>query len=132
MSLAPLLDASTWIQVHAVSALLALAIGAIQLLRVKGDATHRVLGMAWAVSMALAAATSFGIHEIDQWRGFSVIHLLSINTLLTLPVAVLFARRGEIVRHRRAMQLVYWTGLVIPGLLTLLPGRIMARVVFGG
>lgn len=131
MTLQPLISASPWIQVHAGSALMAFVLGAVQLARPKGGHGHRVLGYLWAGLMLTVAASSFGIREIDQWNGFSLIHLLSIQVLATLPLAVAQARRGAITAHRRSMQLMFLGALVIAGAFTLLPGRIMYKVVFG-
>jgi uncharacterized membrane protein len=56
---------------------------------------------------------------------------LSIFTLVTLPLAVWAAHRHEVTAHRRAMIMLFSGALVIAGLFTLLPGRIMHAVVFG-
>lgn len=129
MNLAPLLSASLPIQVHAFAAVLAFLLGAYQLFRRKGGGRHRLLGYVWVAAMAIVAASSFWIHEIDQWAGFSLIHLLSIQVLATLPLAVLAARRGNIARHRRYMISMFAGALVIAGAFTLLPGRLLHQVV---
>jgi uncharacterized membrane protein len=41
------------------------------------------------------------------------------------------ARRHQVDRHRSAMTKIFVGALVIAGLFTLLPGRIMHAVVFG-
>jgi uncharacterized membrane protein len=51
--------------------------------------------------------------------------------LITVPLAVWKAHRHQVVDHRRIMISVFAGGLVIAGLFTLLPGRIMHAVVFG-
>jgi uncharacterized membrane protein len=48
-----------------------------------------------------------------------------------LPVAVLHARRHRVQQHRIAMLSLFFGALVIAGLFTLFPGRIMYAVVFG-
>jgi uncharacterized membrane protein len=47
------------------------------------------------------------------------------------PLGVWKAHRHEISDHRRIMILIFSGALVIAGLFTLLPGRIMHTVVFG-
>ena len=131
MSLRPLLSASLAIQMHAFAAMAAFAIGLVQLARPKGGAFHRTLGYVWVASMLVVAASSFWIHEIDQWNGFSLIHLLSLQVLATLPLAVLAARKGNIRRHRLGMVGMFVGALVIAGLFTFLPGRIMHAVLLG-
>jgi uncharacterized membrane protein len=132
MTLGPLLSASPAIQIHAFAAMAAFALGVVQLARPKGGSLHRTLGYAWVVAMVMVAASSFWISEINQWNGFSLIHLLSIQVLVTLPIALMAVRRGNIRRHRFSMVGMFIGALVIAGLFTLLPGRIMHAVVFGG
>jgi len=48
-----------------------------------------------------------------------------------LPLAVWAARRHQVAAHRRAMIMLFAGALVIAGLFTLLPGRVMHKVVFG-
>jgi len=79
----------------------------------------------------LIAASSFWIHGFRIIGPFSPIHLLSIFTLVMLPVAVLHARHHRVERHRKAMTSIFIGAMVIAGLFTLLPGRIMHDVVFG-
>ena len=62
---------------------------------------------------------------------WSPIHLLSIFTLIVLPIAVWRARRHKVADHRRIMIMIFVGALVIAGLFTFLPGRIMYAVVFG-
>ena len=132
MSLTPLLAAPTPIVVHGFAALLAFALGIVQLAGPKGTRPHRVLGWTWAALMAAVAASSFGINTIRQFGPFSAIHLLSIFVLVVLPLALLAARRHRAAAHGRAMTLLFVGALVIAGAFTLYPGRIMHRVVFGG
>ena len=131
MTLAPLLAASPAIQLHAFAALAAFALGAVQLAAPKGTIPHRLFGWLWAGLMLAVIISSFFIHEIRLWGPWSPIHLLSIFTLVTLPLAVLAARRHDVRRHRRAMTQLFVGALVIAGVFTLLPGRIMHAVVFG-
>ena len=58
-------------------------------------------------------------------------HELSFFTLVTLPLAVWAAHRHAVDRHRRAMTAIFFGALMIAGLFTLVPGRIMHAVVLG-
>jgi len=131
MSLQPLLDAAPVIQVHAFAALGALALGIVQLSAPKGTLPHRTMGWIWVALMTLVAGSSFWIHGFRMIGAFSPIHGLSIFTLVMLPFAVLHARRHRADRHRKAMIGIFTGALVIAGLFTLWPGRIMHAVVFG-
>jgi len=131
MTLAPLLAAPAVIQWHAFAALGAFALGAFQLAAPKGTIPHRLFGWIWATLLFVVAVSSFFIHQIRLWGPWSPIHLLSLFTLVMLPLAVLRARRHEVERHRRAMTSMFVGALVIAGAFALLPGRIMHEVVFG-
>jgi len=132
MTLEPLLSASPTIQLHAFAAMAAFSIGLVQLARTKGDGPHRLTGYVWVGLMLLIAGTSFWIHGINQWHGFSLIHALSIWVIGFAPVAVMFARRGNIRAHKRSMIGLFAGALVIAGIFTFVPGRIMHAVLFGG
>jgi uncharacterized membrane protein len=131
MSLAPLLNASPTIQVHAFAAMAAFAVGLVQLSAPKGTLTHRTIGGFWVLLMLVVASSSFFIHTIRLWGPWSPIHLLSIFTLIMLPIAVWQAHRHAVERHRWTMISLFVGALVIAGVFTLLPGRIMHAVVFG-
>jgi uncharacterized membrane protein len=131
MTLAPLLAAPVVIQLHAFAALGAFALGAVQLAAPKGTLPHRLFGWVWATLMLAVVVSSFFIHTIRLWGPWSPIHLLSLFTLIMLPLAVWRARRHQVERHRRAMTTLFAGALVIAGAFTLLPGRIMHDVVFG-
>jgi uncharacterized membrane protein len=131
MSLAPLLDAAPEIPIHAIAAMAAFALGIVQFAAPKGTLPHRTVGWIWVGLMAIVAVSSFWIHEIRLLGPWSPIHLLSIMVLGLLPVAVVAARRHNVSRHRKTMIGIFTGGLVIAGLFTFLPGRIMHAVVFG-
>jgi uncharacterized membrane protein len=132
MTLAPLLAASPVIQAHAAFAFAAIGLGAVQFLAPKGTLPHRTVGWAWATLMILVAGSSLFIHTIRTWGPWSPIHLLSLLTLAMVPLAVWAARRHDVRAHRQAMIWIFTLALVVTGLFTLAPGRIMSKVVFGG
>jgi uncharacterized membrane protein len=132
MSLAPLLDAAPAIQLHAFAAMTAFALGIVQLSAPKGTLPHRTIGWIWVTLMLIVSLSSFWIHQLRLWGPWSPIHLISIFTLVTLPLAVWAAHRHAVERHRRAMTAIFFGALVIAGLFTVVPGRIMYKVVFGG
>jgi uncharacterized membrane protein len=132
MTLAPLLDAQPIIRIHAALAFAAIGLGVVQLLAPKGTLPHRTAGWTWATLMILVAATSLFIHTIRTWGPWSPIHLLSLFTLGVVPLAVLSARQHNVRAHRSAMIWIFSLALVVTGLFTLAPGRIMNKVLFGG
>ena len=131
MSLQPLVSASPQIQLHAFAAMTAFALGLVQLAAPKGTLPHRTLGWTWVLLMVAVSISSFWIHTIRLWGPRSPIHLLSIFTLVMLVVGVTAARRHVVARHRKTMIWTFCGALVIAGIFTLTPGRIMHQVVFG-
>jgi uncharacterized membrane protein len=131
MNLAPLLEAAPAIQIHALAAMTAFALGVVQLSAPKGTLPHRTIGWIWVGLMVVVSASSFFIHQLRLWGPWSPIHLISIFTLAALPFAVLAAHRHMVVRHQRAMIGLFGGALVIAGIFTLAPGRIIHAVVFG-
>ena|SRR5437667_7755179 len=131
MSLAPLFAAPSVVQIHAFAAITAFAVGLIQFTAPKGTIPHRLIGWSWVMLMLTVVLSSFFIHIIRFWGPWSPIHLLSIFTLVTLPLAVWRAHRHDVRRHRNAMTNLFMGALVIAGVFTFLPGRIMHAVAFG-
>jgi uncharacterized membrane protein len=121
-----LAEAPLHILVHLAVAVAALVIGAVVLLRRKGTRSHVWLGRTWAALMIASALTSFLI----QGRGrFSLIHVLSVVVLISIPMAVHFARTKRIRLHRVTMIATYCS-LCITGLFTLLPYRMLGQLLF--
>lgn len=127
MSLAPLLEATPAIQVHVIAATAALLLGAAIAVLRKGTTMHRALGRMAALAMLITAAGSFLITRNGGW---SVIHLLSIVTLVSLAGGLWSIRHRNVQAHRGSMTGA-WLGLIGAALFTLLPGRIMHAVFFG-
>jgi uncharacterized membrane protein len=130
MNFAPLLTAGPAVHIHLVATILALALGIVMLVRRKGTGSHRLLGWTWVGLMLTAAVSSFWITGMRG--GYSPIHALSLMVLVLVPLAVLAIRRGKVGTHRRAMIGLFFGALVIPGLFTLLPGRILGRLMSEG
>ena len=124
--------APTAIQIHVAAALTALAVGIVLLAGIKGTRLHRALGWTWVLAMGTTAVSSFFIHQINPGgpAGLSLIHLLSGWTMVGLPMAVYAARRHRVQAHRRAMTGMFVGGLIVAGLLTFLPGRLMWAIFF--
>lgn len=132
MTLAPLLAAPAIIKIHAGAAIAALVLGTAQLWLPKGKGLHRVMGWTWAALMLVVALSSFWISgERFRFGPFSPIHLLSIFTLVVLPLGLWRAHRHDVRGHRGTMIGLYVGALIVAGLFTLLPTRILGRVLFG-
>ena len=125
-------DDGAVVSVHALVAIFAMAIGAVQLAAPKGTRRHRWLGVAWVGAMGVVALSSFWIHAFRWWGPFSIIHVLSLLVLATLAYALGAIRRGNVTAHRNAMVQLYVLALLLTGGFTLVPGRTMHAVLFAG
>ena len=131
MNLVLFSEASSIIFIHLIFAILAILVGAIQLICKKGTVFHRALGYVWVIAMLVICFSSFGIKTIMPsgiLGGFSPIHLLSIWVLFQLARGIYFARTHDIAHHRKCMVYTYVGGLLIAGMFTLMPGRFLYKV----
>jgi uncharacterized membrane protein len=128
MTAAPLWQAAAPVLLHALAALAAILLGAVQLSRPKGGPAHRAAGATWVAAMALVAGSAFWMGE----GGWSPLHALALGTLGSLAFALWALHAGRGAVHGRAMQWVYAMALIVTGLFALMPGRLLHAVVFGG
>jgi uncharacterized membrane protein len=115
--------------IHLAAATLSLIVGALVLARTKGTRSHKMFGRLWVGLMVAVAISSFWILEIRDGAGFSVIHLLSAWTLVSLALAVHFIRRGNVRAHKGFM-IGTFLGLAGAGLGALAPGRALYLFLF--
>ncbi|WP_338748054.1 DUF2306 domain-containing protein [Janibacter alittae] len=95
---------------HLLAALVALPLGGYQLFRpTKGDPRHVLLGRLWAGLMVWVAISSFGLRDLNHGE-FSLLHILSTVTLVTVTLGVVAARRGNLAAHKGNMR-GSWLGL---------------------
>ena len=130
MNIDAFLCAPLHIQIHALAAIGALGLGVVQFSAPKGTINHRTLGYIWVGLMVLVAVTAYFIRTTTG--GFSLLHLLIPVTLIGVVWLSVLARKGHVKRHRSAALVLMITALGIPGAATLIPGRLMHAVIFGG
>lgn len=117
------------VKLHIFTALAALLIGTVILLRPKGRGLHKALGWSWVVAMAVTAISSLWITDLNGGM-WSLVHLLSGWTIVALPMAIYAIRNRKVDQHRRAMTGMFVGGLLVAGALTFLPGRFMFEFFF--
>jgi uncharacterized membrane protein len=132
MNLAPLLDAPPVIQLHVAAAILSVVVGPVAIFRRSRDIVHRVAGRFWIACMAVTAVSSFWISENPLFWRFSIIHVLSAVTLVSLVGAVRAIRSGDVARHGATMRALYAQALMLAGAFTFFPGRRMSQTFFPG
>jgi uncharacterized membrane protein len=106
-----------------------MAIGAVQLVRPKGTAGHRVIGWTWAALMMVVALSSLWI---PAFLAFTWIHLFTLFVMVTLPLALYRAHRGEVAGHAKGMRGIYVGGLIVAGVFAFMPGRVLGNLLWKG
>lgn len=125
------LDLPVIIQVHTFAACAALLIGPVAIWRSRRDWLHRACGRIWVALMLLVAVSALFINEIRLIGPFSPIHLFSLLVFRSLFVAIRHVRAGRLREHGAEMRSLYLQALGLAGVFTLLPGRVMNRLIFG-
>jgi uncharacterized membrane protein len=118
------------VQVHLVTVLAAFALATAQLLGAKGTPLHRAMGWALAAMFVATALDSLFIRNPGSGL-FNPFQFFSIWTLIAIPLALVAARRHNVAFHARMMTGFYVGALIVAGVLTFIPGRLMWRVFFG-
>jgi uncharacterized membrane protein len=115
---------------HLATLAVALAITPIMLWRRRGDRLHRRLGWIWAVCMFFTAIISLNIRLINRGE-MSWIHILSVLTIIGVPVLVIAARRHDIARHRGQARAFVIGALLVAGFFTFPFNRLLGGWLFG-
>lgn len=126
----PLLTAPAVIQVHTFAALGALVIGAMLFVLPRGRRLHQALGLTCAGLLVVTAGTALFITGANA-PYWSWIHGFIPLVLFGLFGVGMGLRRRDFVAHRWSARGLILGALLIPGLFTLVPGRIMHAVAFG-
>ena len=112
----------------------AFVIGTYLLVRRKGTPTHRLLGKIYMGSMLFTAIVTLFMEAIvgpQFLNHFGFLHLLSLFVLYTVPTAYRAIRVGNIKLHKRKMVGLYVGALLVAGVFTLSPGRLIHTWLFG-
>lgn len=120
-------DDTPWaLAIHVGTVIPSLFLGIPVLLMKKGTRRHKLLGRIWATLMMITAISSFWLQGLIGTIG--PIHIFSVVTLISIPRAVWAIRKGDVATHQRAMIGPY-IGLVIAGLFSFMPGRLLGNIV---
>lgn len=122
---------STVVAIHASSAIGALLLGPLALGLRKGTPGHRAAGYGWVLLMVMAAVSSLFIRDfrLPNVAGYTPIHIVTGVAFVGLGLGLWHVMHGNVRRHRRAMQITY-ASLVVAGVLSLLPHRILGGFVW--
>lgn len=121
---------STPIKIHLATALAGLGLGAVLMAVRKGRLFHRIAGWVWVSLVAVTAGATLFITELNR-GSWSLLHLITGWVLIVLPLAVMFAKRHDIAKHRAQMMGLFYGGFAINLFIAMIPGRTLWRLLFG-
>lgn len=119
---------------HLVTVSPAFLVGSWLMFRPKGKALHRLLGRVFMALMMITAIITLWMPAQlgSTWLNhFGVIHLLSLLTLVSVPRALIAARKGDVKAHAGTMISLYVGGLLVAGGFAFMPGRLLNTLLFG-
>ncbi len=132
LSFMPFYTASLPIQIHIILALIAIITSIAIVIARKGTSFHKFTGRIWALLMIGLALSSFGINSFDMPYGVSLIHILSVVILISIPLGIYHIRTGNLKAHKRAMIITMVGGILGAGLPAIFsPGRVLFKIFFG-
>jgi uncharacterized membrane protein len=114
---------------HLLTITVAVAMTPVMLLRPRGTPAHRQLGWVWVSAMFLSAFLSLFLRT-GTGGGFSVIHALSVFTMVQVPMMVWRARQHDVKRHRNAVRTMVAGALLLAGFFTFPFNRLLGTWLF--
>lgn len=118
---------------HLATVLPAFVLGTYLLLVRKGSPSHKLLGKIYMLLMlATALIALFMPAEIGPtiFGHFGYIHLFCFLVAYSVPTAFFAARNGNIKKHKRSMIGLYVGAILIAGVFTFMPGRLLHTWLF--
>ena len=116
-----------FIWVHFIAAVLAIMLSLINLVSEKETPQHRMVGWFWLIIMIFVTIPSFWIREINE-GDFSWIHLLTIWTIISMGIAIISIKKGNVRTHAGFM-VGTMVGAVIAGGFAMMPGRFISLMI---
>ena len=127
-------DGAQWVNspitlgIHLGTVIPALFLGGWILARPKGTVLHKLLGRVWMLLMIITAISSFWLRGMTG--SLSLIHIFTFMPIISLPMAIYYAKIGNIEAHKGTLTGTY-IGMCIAGVFSFVPGRLLGSLVFG-
>ena len=90
-----------------------------------------MIGRLFVMLMAVTAFTALFITGLNGDK-YSFIHLFIPLTFFAIAEIFYYIRKKNVKAHTRAAKGLFFGALLIPGIVSFLPGRLMWHVVTGG
>ncbi|GGG60110.1 hypothetical protein GCM10011403_16760 [Pseudohongiella nitratireducens] len=122
------------VTVHLATIIPAIFLGAYLLSQSKGTGKHRAIGKLYMSLMVITAGVTLFMPAYvgpQLFNHFGIIHILSFVVFFSVGRALYAARQGDIKTHRKNMVGLYVGGILVAGVFTLSPGRLIHGWLFG-
>lgn len=116
------------IMIHVSTVVPCIPLGAYLLLTRKGTKLHKQLGKVWVMLMVTTATSAI---FIKTGGSFSFIHIFVPITFHAAWQIIATARKGDMAGHKKHVTNLFLYALMIPGLFSFLPDRLMGVWFFG-
>jgi len=116
------------VYLHLGTVLPAFVLGTIIMFRRKGTPVHKLTGKVYMALMLVTAVGTLFLPAVvgpQLFNHFGFIHLFSLLVLVTVPGAIFSIRKGNVEAHKHSMIGMYIGAIVIAGLLSFAPGRLL-------
>ncbi len=93
----------------------------------KGVRMHRILGWTWSILMLATAVSTLFIR--DAGGNFSLIHIFTVITLVSVPRLLFNARKHRVMQHRWSVLGLVFGALLIAGFFAFVGNRFLAQAL---
>lgn len=119
---------------HLFTILPAFMLGTYLLFFRKGTPLHKCLGRLYMLLMLATAIISLLMPAqigFQLLHHFGPLHLLSVLAIYSVISAFTAIKQGNLRKHKISMLSLYCSGILLAGIFTLLPGRLLHSWIFG-
>ncbi|MGB7406619.1 MAG: DUF2306 domain-containing protein [Pacificimonas sp.] len=125
-----LFDLPVAIIIHIITLYVAVTTGAFVFAARKGTKVHRITGRVWCLMMATTAIATIFIRTSPD-DSFSLIHLFTVATLVSVPLGIWQAMNRKIAAHEITFGQLYVGALLVAGVFAFQGNRTMAVLAWG-
>ena len=116
------------VSIHLLTLIPVLILTPVMFIGSKGATAHRVLGWTWCVLMTATAISTIFIRDGETGQ-FSIIHIFTLITLLSVPRILFNARKHRVKQHRWAVLGLTYGALLIAGYFAFVGNRFLAQAL---
>jgi uncharacterized membrane protein len=116
------------VAIHLLTLIPVLILTPIMFIGTKGATAHRVLGWTWCGLMTATAVSTIFIRD-GATGHFSLIHIFTLITLVSVPRILFNAKKHRVKQHRWAVLGLTYGALLIAGYFAFVGNRFLAQAL---